>query len=335
MSTPGEHATAFMNRLFGRATGFIDVKVMNPVCRNDVGKQYFDVRWPADAIDYAFDMNAWGYSTYCGVNPRRHRAGEEKDVLCIQALFLDLDLKRGVDIQRNLEKLQHFGLDPSMIVWSGNGAHFYLILDEPLPVDEGKLLAERLCNATESDRVFNATRIARIPGTLNFKTDPPNVCYLTGLSDRNYSADEVSCALDRMGVPHVAPKPDAAPTMMTNTDEDPLFDWFKVKDRLPPQTIDLIEFGIKHEHHVSRSESDYEVVRDLVVAGVTDAQIHTIYSTMPIGTLKYRKAGIRYLNQTIKRARLDTSAPVKLRRPAFARTRFGRSCRTSPLSASR
>jgi len=334
MSWQHEHANLFMDRLFGRASGFIDVKIMNPVRRNDVGKQYFDVRWPADAIDYAFEMNAWGYSAYCGVNPRRHRAGEAKDVLNIQALFLDLDVNKGVDVSMNLTKLQRFGLDPSMIVWSGNGAHFYFILDDPQPVEEGTLLAERLCDATESDRVFNATRIARIPGTLNFKTEPPKSCYVATLTERNYPAEEIAAALDRMGIPHVAPKPDVAPTMLAD-ERDPLFDWFKVKAKLRPQTVDLIEFGIKHDHHISRSESDYEVCCDLVTAGVTDAQIHTIYSTMPIGTLKYCRAGIRYLNQTIKRARVDTSGPVKLRRPTMARSRFGRSCRHSPLSAHR
>lgn len=313
---PREHAETFLDRLFSGTKGFINTKAL---LGRKAARQFFDVRWPADAIDYLFNFNASGYGAFVGVNPTHTQGGTEKDVAYVRSLYLDLDCNKGVDAEANLSKLQRFGLDPSIIVWSGNGVHFYFLLSDPLPCPQGKLLGQRLCYATDSDAVFNVNRIARLPGTANWKDGEPKSCYLSHLSSRDYGSAEIMSALDRMGVPRVEPKPDGAPVMQN---EDPLFNWTHLKQRLPAASADLIENGIPHEHYRSRSENDFRVVKDLVLAGATNEQIEWIYANKEIGALKYKEKGIRYLHQTIKSARRALTGPAKLRRSRPLGERF-------------
>lgn len=318
-----EHAVTFLKRLHTDNRGLIEVRALR---KREMGRQFFDSRWPQDAIEYAFAMNRFGFGVYCGVNLRRVPGGTERDVANVSSLFLDLDNSK-CDPKRNYDKLAAFNIAPSVIVASGNGAHFYFRLSQPMTCSEGKLLGRRLCDATESDRVFDTTRIARLPGTYNWKTDPPHPCLLAGATRRDYTPHEIAAALDRMGVPEVEPQPDVVPTMGP---QDPLFDWFSLKEKLDPAVVDLITFGEKHSHLPSRSEADYRVVRALVAAGATDAQIRHVYATEEIGRLKYREKGNRYLETTIREARRDSATPIRLRRNAIRGTKLARSVNCRP-----
>lgn len=308
-----DHATAFMRTLFRDGEGMVDMKILAP--KKEPGRRFFTDC--DEAVEHAMRVNAAGYSVYVGVNPRKREGGRETDVLHVRALFLDLDLKKGANPEATRAKLGRWGLPPSMTVWSGNGAHMYLILKEAVPCIQGKIVAERLCKVTDSDPVHNVNRIARLPGTVNWK-DPPRWCYVAEMTDYEYTLDEVAHVLDRIGAPAVVQRSDAyfddAPM------RDPLFNWEKVRMGLSPRVVDLITFGIQNsERQVTRSEADWVVVTALVDAGLTNDQIRWVYCNPEygIGSLKYRQSGDRYLNHTIKKARQAKAVPLRIKKSHF------------------
>lgn len=307
---------------YDHAKALIDFLVPNPSSEAMIeittllgrrwGKRFFTYT-PA-AIEYAFEANEFHFHAYVGVNPHVEENGKESAVPWVTALFLDFDLNKDVPANptADYQRLSEVGLIPSAVVCSGGGYHLYFKLVEPVPRDEAKLVWRRLCDGTTSDRVFNVNRIARLPGTTNWKP-PPTMCRLDDLSGHRYTLHDLSHGLDLLGVPKPAPEPE----VVVSAPEDPLFNWDQLREQLSPPVRDLIQFGIKHGHTPSRSEADFAVISELVRLGATNDQIKRIFDTTAIGALKYRKKGtdgVRYLNVSIDTARRKLAPPVRLSR---------------------
>lgn len=93
-----------------------------------------------------------------------------------------------------------FPVPPSTVVDSGHGVHCYWLLDTPVAAADlaplikgwGAVLVD--CAAAlgfNLDPVFDLPRAMRLPGTLNFKDEPPAPCQVTdGGSGSRYSLDE-------------------------------------------------------------------------------------------------------------------------------------------------
>lgn len=307
------HARSLISALHTVPSTAALIEITGLAPRHKPLKRYFtDVD---QAAEYAIDRNREGFSVFVGVNPHDKMSGFESDIPYVHALPLDLQPER-TSIEGVFMHLTRGGIAPSITAWSGNGAHAYLLLNEPTEPHAAKLVAERLCKATGSDAIFNTNRILRIPGSVNWKT-PPRWCYLTGLwPERRYSLDQITKALDVLGAPPVARKKEGIPVPT-----EPPLDWPEIRKRLSGGVLDIIDTGEKNafsERQVTRSEADWVVVCALVRAGVTDEMIAWIYETQPVGILKYREAGAHYLNQTIRTARRATAAPVVERAAAWS-----------------
>lgn len=140
-----------------------------------------------------------GRDVYFGVAKYKTGEGRVKDnVLALKALWLDIDCgpnkaipnpktgrpagyatqQEGLDALRGF--CQHIDLPEPLLVNSGRGLHVYWPLEEPLERGEWEQLATRLrdlCNLHGlfvDNAVFEVARILRVPGTLNFKDDPPS-----------------------------------------------------------------------------------------------------------------------------------------------------------------
>lgn len=122
----------------------------------------------------------------------------------LSSLFLDLDCGEGKDFESQSEahtKLQEFcestGLPTPVIVSSGRGLHVYWPLTEPLPTEQWRSIARRfkqLCISSEfkidTHVPADAARVLRMPGTHNFKDEPPkDVVLLTEL--RSFDLSEI------------------------------------------------------------------------------------------------------------------------------------------------
>lgn len=315
MTTPAEHAQLTMAALNQHPGARALVEVTGLARRRIPVKQYYvDV---PHAVDAAMELNAKGYNVFHSVNPRAAMSGFERDVAYAVALVLDLQPERS-DIPGVVRRMTDHGIAPSIEAISGNGAHVYLLLDAPADPYSAKPVGERLCRATDSDRVFNINRILRTPGTVNLKPDKaPSWCYLTALNpERRYNLQQIEAAMDHMGVPSLRKVADAEP----HQPENPTDDLRELLDRVSPHAYAIITSGEKNpfsEGQVTRSEADWFVVSELIRCDATDEQIHQIYAVYPIGYLKYREAGERYLNYTIESARRSTAQAE--RRNAYRR----------------
>ena len=116
--------------------------------------------------------------------------------VCMKSLFIDVDVKEGAYASTG-EALgavkamiaAHALPPPSAVVASGSGgAHVHWTLPEPLPPAEWQRLADALARLADASGLLydrqctvDAARIMRLPGTRNFKLDPPSEVKLLAL----------------------------------------------------------------------------------------------------------------------------------------------------------
>lgn len=264
------------------------------------------------AVECALELNGIGYNAFVGVNPRNQCTGFEASVPFVSDLFLDLQPER-----TPIEQVEHYltmvGLPPTVIADSGHGAHMHFRV-QPTDPHRAKVVWERLVKFTGSDRVFNVNRIARLPGTINWKTEPRWCSMKSAVPDRVYDVEFIDARLNQIGAPPAKTPKEGIPVAQI-----PETDWWKLRERIREQpggaaALDVIDTGEKNawsDAQVSRSEADWHVICTLVRAGVTDSDIISIYEHRPIKQLKYWDAGPHYLYRTIERARSETATPIE------------------------
>ena len=182
------------------------------------------------------------------------------------------------DVDRPQTPLTTF--PPSIVVKSGGGWHLYWLLDVyAVGVDDIETANKALTEDTDGDHCWNANRLLRVPGTVNSKYGP-----------------DVRAELGRV-----------AGTVYRLED-------FTVLSRLDSKSRHKIRTGDRRGFK-SRSERDWNVVEDLVIAGATDDLITLLFTLQPVGD-KYRAPdtnGAEYLKHTIEQVR-EKSRNVKVNR---------------------
>lgn len=134
-----------------------------------------------------FDGN--GYDAYYALATFDKDGSRKVDnVKQMRALFLDLDCgptKDYPDQASAVKALREFcrrnTLPRPLLVNSGRGVHVYWSLEEPVPLSHWLPVAERLkalCKAQgfacDNNVTADAARVLRVPGTHNYKDDPPH-----------------------------------------------------------------------------------------------------------------------------------------------------------------
>ena len=307
MSTPAIHASTLIGLLHPQPSAQALIEITGLAPRTVPIKRYFtDVNL---ATEVALDLNAGGYSAFINANPRDKMSSFEQDVPYVTALALDLQPER-TSIQGVYENMERAGIPPSATVISGFGAHAYVLVNPVVDTAQAKLVWERLCKWTGSDPIHSINRIMRLAGTANLKKVPPRWCYMTGIwPERRYDLHYVSQRLDAIGAP--PPRP---PREGFQVPVNPPEDWFELRKRLRESVLDIIDTGEKNafaEKQVTNSEADWVVVCELVRHGCTDEMIHWVYERNPVGNMKYRKEGARYLSKTIDSARRAVAERVE------------------------
>lgn len=162
----------------------------------DVRQKLVATREEADEQTEKF--MAQGRNVFFGV--AKYETGESRqktNVKALRAFWMDIDCgeskaepneKTGrpdgyIDQATGLQALRQFcktvGLPKPLLVNSGRGIHVYWPLTRDVTREEWEPVAERLSslcimhNFYVDPSVFEVARILRIPGTLNFKDDPP------------------------------------------------------------------------------------------------------------------------------------------------------------------
>ena len=188
-----------------------------------------------------------------GGNERAVRRAE--NALALKSIWLDIDVKPDkpdkayVSKSQAISALEQFLVDaslppPTAIVLSGGGVHAYWISAVPLrvadwlPYAEGlKALAQQHSLKCDYGLTTDCARVLRVPGTFNYKSNPPRPVKLAGLQPEDY---DFPSALGHIRVAVAPPKVVAAalsePDYLAN---------FPVRVRQPGEPTDSLADGIE------------------------------------------------------------------------------------------
>lgn len=118
------------------------------------------------------------------------RAGDVRTPKHACAVWLDVDeLPEGSDPAAHLRDLS---TEVSHGVASGRGCHAYWVLKEPVDIDYALRLARLARIAYDGDkRTIHATRVLRLPGSFNYKYDPPREARWVVKRERTWAAESL------------------------------------------------------------------------------------------------------------------------------------------------
>lgn len=117
------------------------------------------------------------------------RKGDTAHCQTLTTLFVDADFKH-VGEAETRKRLAEYSTAPSIVVNSGGGLHPYWLLCQSLDLqtayDDARVLLRRLAYSVAAivdTSVSEPARVLRIPGSLNFKYDPPRPVIVEQISD--------------------------------------------------------------------------------------------------------------------------------------------------------
>ncbi len=182
----------------GLSTGYWEVRCLRE--KQDTTQRFYHL--PFDSSEVNWDelarTNGIGFGIYFGVCPREEKKGTSDTVRTAPALWADVDAKRfDGDKPSALAVLKRLPaeLQPSIIVDSGHGYHFYWLLTCPVSFDATfSATLKGLQQTLDSDPVFDAARILRLPGFENRKdpAEPVPCCIVSFDADRRFTLDAFS-----------------------------------------------------------------------------------------------------------------------------------------------
>jgi putative DNA primase/helicase len=155
----------FFKTLYEYCDGWIEFRPIPVIDRHFF--QVDDIDQLEDRCQQHADKNL-----FFGVATRDGNGGEKKNVVEIPAVWCDNDLKITPKSEIK-QRAERFPFNPSAIVFSGGGYHFYWILQEPEgpeAIDQVEDANRRIAYALGGDfNSVDAARILRIPSTKNHK----------------------------------------------------------------------------------------------------------------------------------------------------------------------
>jgi RepB DNA-primase N-terminal domain len=117
-----------------------------------------------------------GTNIFFGVATRDGLGGKKDNIVDIPAVWADVDFK-DTPKERLGKNLENFPYKPSAIVLSGGGVHLYWLFNEPANKNDINVVEDinrRITQAIGADNnSTDASRVLRMPGSLNYKYDPP------------------------------------------------------------------------------------------------------------------------------------------------------------------
>lgn len=115
-------------------------------------------------------------NVYFGVATRNDNGGGKENLEQIPALWIDYD-RKGMSVRNFREKLELFRFRPSIIMETGGGSHIYWLLRRPATKEDiprVEAILKAMASHLGADlAATDASRILRVPGTLNIKYEPP------------------------------------------------------------------------------------------------------------------------------------------------------------------
>lgn len=138
------------------------------------------------------------------VRPPCFVRAQKQYVAAVNCLFAEFDTKDYGTKSAILSHLADWPTPyPSVLVDSGGGIHAYWLLTEPFTLDSddrreaARIIQDLWVSAVKGDPgAKDITRVLRVPGSINFKYDPPrSVQFLTCNLDRTYALPQLTAFL--------------------------------------------------------------------------------------------------------------------------------------------
>lgn len=292
-----EDSRKLLDALFHNAKGSVLIRFLK-------GRNTFVRFFPnINAVDWreVKQRNQDGFDVYFNVCPREGKKAGKQGVIEVTALWCDLD---GRDFpggkEEALSRISQLptNLAPSVIIDSGHGYHVYWLLDQPIPIKaidvaaiEGYIAG--LARFLGGDAVQDLSRLLRMPGTINWKTEPIECRIVSFNPERRFQLSDFQ--------PYWIAAGHGIVEEITFSAELPDID---VEDtNITERMKDLAICGF-HEGcgYKSRSEADQAVITALVAGGHGDDEIKAIFLKHAIGE-RYLERGDWYLGLSIANAR--------------------------------
>lgn len=243
-----------------------------------------------------------GYHVAHGVNPRVTRSSRDLDFY--SNIILDFDSPKESETGRSV--LAAMGLRHHVEVFTGRGCHLYLLLDKPAPRERLQPHYQALCRLTGSDSVHDPARIARTPGTLNWKLQEPRMCRVIEYNPGRVTLEQVALAAPaaaRRSATHTQPSPSCAARLDVDA---------------PRRVLDALEKGTSH--YRSRSENTMYVARWLMDNGYSAEEARCIMASSALA-----ERGAEDIDRCIEKAKTPASCDnilgVKIRFANISQTR--------------
>ncbi len=131
----------------------------------------FEQSFDNHIADWIVRNNRLKYDIYFGICPRRKmdrgaggyaRSGKNEDVSHATCAWMDYDKSTWKMVLAQEPK-------PTMVVFTGNGAHFYYLYQEAVDISRATADAELIRQKFGGDNTCDPARIFRVPGTKNWK----------------------------------------------------------------------------------------------------------------------------------------------------------------------
>jgi AAA domain-containing protein len=251
-----------------------------------------------------------------GVSTRK--PGEQSGIKenCFEALGIhtDVDFKETPE-ERFKERLEAFPHKPTIIVYSGNGAHGYWLFENPLRIDDSEekrdfieAVNRGVAKAFGGDDIHDITRVLRTPGRPNSKYDPAPMCRIQSNGGPRYDIYTLADYAIKTGPKNAKVLIHAIPEDLPEKFRALLAKNKKIQDTWNGQRPDLKD--------QSRSGHDMALADLLVIHGFAQNEAAAVLKQFPYG--KGADASDAYLERTISKAtsnreggREFVSAPIE------------------------
>lgn len=306
---------AFLSCLVIPAGQYLEVRLIVPDAPG--ASQHF-CRTTDDAIAIATRSSGTA-NVYVGACPRSRRSGKRDAVTTVLGAWADLDFhqtdpNRDVALELAYRRIEALGIQPSMLVHTGNGLQVWWLFCRPAaitadwPAERFEAINIGLARRLGGDHVHDLGRVLRVPGTMN----------LPAVKKRERGCVPVMARLLDAGGPTYRPEDFASVAIALPPTATRQFDTAKIDVSSQPSPEVLEAFtglldALDPNHSLvrtwqgdrellddSRSGWDMAMANQLVRAGIRDEFIPHILRAFRKG--RGATANARYLARTIAKA---------------------------------
>lgn len=328
-----KEVAAFFNTIFEPAlnSGFGEIEIrVFPKDRAPRSSFHSSER---EAGELAYELCNQGINVFFGVNPRGEKSGKKVNVKYLSAFHVDLDYgdeghkktsKHGT-YESALNAIHELSLQPTIIVHTGGGFHAYWVLAHPLKVEDYgvdvlETINKGLSAALGGDSgTQDISRVFRVPGTYNLKTDKPRPAEVISNSGKKYAFDDFEEFRNPIAIRGEKKNQKSNSTPSSSRVHNQKCEPIDI-DNLPiSQKIKSLILHGNDGSYPSRSEADMATITVLANRGIDEDRIKQIFQTYPIGE-KYRTAPSpeKYLKHSIESARkLSNLTDEEIEDPLF------------------